>query len=67
MSFAGEKQPSPQLQNWIENLMKEYNIPGASIVVIKDYKIEWAKGFGLRDKKNQLIFLSHRFFICKRC
>lgn len=52
--FANEKQPSPQLQHWIENLMKEYNIPGASIAVIKDYKIEWAKGFGFRNKKNHL-------------
>lgn len=52
--FANEKQPSPELQHWIENLMKEYNIPGASIAVIKDYKIGWAKGFGYRDKKNRL-------------
>jgi CubicO group peptidase (beta-lactamase class C family) len=54
MCFADDKQPSPQLQLWIENLMKEYNIPGASIAVIKDYKIEWIKGFGLRDKKKHL-------------
>lgn len=52
--FANGQQPSPQLQHWIENLMKEYNIPGASIAVIKDYKIKWVKGFGFRDKKNHL-------------
>ena len=29
--------------------MKYYNVPGASIAVIKDYKIAWAKGYGLAD------------------
>lgn len=53
-AMAYENQPSPQLQSWIEALMVEYNIPGASIAVIKDYKIEWIKGFGVRDKKNHL-------------
>ncbi|WP_462252211.1 serine hydrolase [Ferruginibacter sp.] len=34
--------------------MKYYNVPGLSIAVIKDYKIDWAKGYGLADtiKKN---------------
>jgi CubicO group peptidase (beta-lactamase class C family) len=52
--IAQEKNPSPQLQRWIKNLMREYHIPGASIVVIKDYRIEWAKGFGTRNKENNL-------------
>ncbi|MEO6550257.1 MAG: serine hydrolase [Ferruginibacter sp.] len=29
--------------------MKYYNVPGVSIAVIKDYKIAWAKGYGLAD------------------
>ncbi len=29
--------------------MKYYKVPGASIAVIKDYKIDWAKGYGLAD------------------
>lgn len=53
-TLAQEKKPSPQLQRWIKNLMREYHIPGASIVVIKDYKIEWAKGFGTRYKESNL-------------
>lgn len=52
--YGDEIQPSPQLQQSIWNLMKEYNIPGVSIAVIKDYKIKWIKGFGFRDKKNHL-------------
>lgn len=29
--------------------MKYYKVPGVSIAVIKDYKIDWAKGYGLAD------------------
>lgn len=53
ISFALNTQPSPQLQKWIKSQMKQYNIPGASIAVIKNYKIEWAMGFGLKDKANK--------------
>ena len=33
----------------IEKRMKETAIPGLSIAVIRDYKIEWAKGYGWAD------------------
>src|SRR5678815_4020041 len=34
----------------LEKRMKEMAIPGLSIAVIRDYKIEWAKGYGWADK-----------------
>lgn len=34
--------------NLIER-MKYYNVPGLSIAVIHNYKIEWAKGYGVAD------------------
>lgn len=33
----------------IRDRMRYYDIPGASIAVIKDYKIDWAKSYGLAD------------------
>jgi CubicO group peptidase (beta-lactamase class C family) len=33
----------------IEKRMKETGIQGLSIAVIRDYKIEWAKGYGWAD------------------
>lgn len=37
-------------EKWsLENRMAHYKIPGLSIAVIKDYKIDWAKGYGLAD------------------
>lgn len=33
----------------IDQLLKQFNVPGVSIAVIKDFKIEWAQGYGLAD------------------
>ena len=33
----------------IDKLLKQFNVPGVSIAVIKDFKIDWAKGYGLAD------------------
>ena len=33
----------------IDALRKQFNVPGVSIAVIKDFKIDWAKGYGLAD------------------
>ncbi len=33
----------------IEERMKHYKVPGLSIAVIKDFKIDWAKAYGVTD------------------
>src|SRR5262245_53373537 len=33
----------------IEERMKFYKVPGLSVAVIKDFKIVWAKGYGVKD------------------
>lgn len=33
----------------IDTLLKQFNVPGVSIAVIKDFKIDWARGYGLAD------------------
>src|SRR5215510_7773673 len=35
----------------VHKLLDQYKVPGASIAVIKDYKIIWAKGYGVADKE----------------
>jgi CubicO group peptidase (beta-lactamase class C family) len=37
----------------LEKRMKETGIPGLSIAVIRDYKIEWAKGYGWADTEEK--------------
>jgi CubicO group peptidase (beta-lactamase class C family) len=42
--------PVKGFKGWnIIDRMKYYQVPGLSIAVIKDYKIEWTKGYGLAD------------------
>lgn len=42
--------PVKGFKGWnIIDRMKYYKVPGVSIAVIKDYKIDWAKGYGLAD------------------
>jgi CubicO group peptidase (beta-lactamase class C family) len=33
----------------LQERMKHYKIPGVSIAVIKDFKVEWARGYGVKD------------------
>jgi CubicO group peptidase (beta-lactamase class C family) len=33
----------------VERLMKQFNVPGVSIAIIKDFKVVWAKGYGIAD------------------
>jgi CubicO group peptidase (beta-lactamase class C family) len=33
----------------IQERMKFYKVPGVSIAVINDYKVEWARGYGVKD------------------
>lgn len=43
--------PVKGFKSWnIIERMKYYNVPGVSIAVIKDFKIDWAKGYGMADK-----------------
>lgn len=42
--------PVKGFNGWnIIDRMKYYKVPGLSIAVIKDYKVEWSKGYGLAD------------------
>jgi CubicO group peptidase (beta-lactamase class C family) len=44
--------PTDNFSTWLRSNMKKNHIPGLSIALIKDYKIEWVKGFGLADVQN---------------
>jgi CubicO group peptidase (beta-lactamase class C family) len=37
----------------LSHRMAYYHTPGVSIAVINDFEIEWAQGFGLRDKRSR--------------
>jgi CubicO group peptidase (beta-lactamase class C family) len=46
--FPGNGFP-PWIKKSISQRMEYYNVPGVSIAVINDYKLEWAKGYGMTE------------------
>ena len=36
----------------LQQVMEKFHVPGLSIAVIKDFKIQWAKGYGVADVKS---------------
>jgi len=51
-----EKPQSPNRQGLdpfsLEELMVRFGVPGVSVAVVKDFKIHWAKGYGIADVKS---------------
>lgn len=41
--------PGPLDRQVVAALLKQFNVPGVSIAVIKDFRIEWAQGYGIAD------------------
>ena len=33
----------------LQQVMEQFHVPGVSVAVIKDFKIDWAKGYGVAD------------------
>lgn len=46
----------------LQERMKFYNVPGVSIAVIKDYKLEWARGYGFADKEQSVPVTTQTLF-----
>ncbi len=40
---------APAVARTIQDRMRAYHVPGVSIAVIQDYRIDWAKGYGAMD------------------
>ena len=37
-------------QPWsLEERMKHWKVPGLSVAVVKDFKVEWARSYGVKD------------------
>ena len=36
----------------LQEVMKHFHTPGVSVAVIKDFKVHWAKGYGVADEKS---------------
>lgn len=41
--------PNERFNQWLTRTMKDYQVPAVSIVVIRDYKIDWVGTFGVKN------------------
>lgn len=48
------KDPLAGFDEWVENLRKEWKIPGIAVGIVKDGKLIHAKGYGLRNVEKNL-------------
>ncbi len=55
--------PIKDFEGWnILDRMKYYKVAGVSIAVIKDFKIDWAKGYGLADTTQKMPVTTQTMF-----
>jgi CubicO group peptidase (beta-lactamase class C family) len=45
--------PGPLAAADVEPLLAQYHVPGVSVAVIKDFAIDWAKGYGVADAESK--------------
>jgi CubicO group peptidase (beta-lactamase class C family) len=38
----------PNLDTWVARAMKEFEVPGVALTIVKDGRVEYAKGYGVR-------------------
>ncbi len=69
-SAPAKKDPRVLLEGldaFIAGQMKEWKVPGLSLAVVKDGKVIYAKGYGLRDVKNNLPVTENTLFAIGSC
>lgn len=59
---APKKDPLAGFDEWVEAIRKEWKIPGVAIAIVKDGEVVLAKGYGLRNVKENLPVTSDTLF-----
>lgn len=54
-------------EQYVNNAMKDWKVQGCAVAVVKNGKIIYSKGFGLRDVKNQLPVTTNTLFAIGSC
>jgi CubicO group peptidase (beta-lactamase class C family) len=55
------------LDGFVEQVMKDWKVPGLAVAVVKDGKVVYAKGFGYRDVRKQLKVTPDTLFAIGSC
>ena len=49
VSVAQQTPPEPDFDQYVEKAMKEWEVPGLAIAIVKDDRVVFAKGYGVRE------------------
>lgn len=49
IGIAQQAPPEPDFDQYVEKAMKEWEVPGLAIAIVKDDRIVFAKGYGVRE------------------
>jgi CubicO group peptidase (beta-lactamase class C family) len=55
------------LDAFVNQMLTEWRVPGASVAIVKDGKLLYAKGYGLKDVKNNLPVTEKTLFPIASC
>lgn len=55
-------QAPPQLDAWVERTMREFDVPGIAVAIVKDGKVVATKGYGVRKLGNPARVDEHTLF-----
>lgn len=53
-AFSFQSTGNPELDDVIETAMRRHDVPGASVAVMKNGEVSWAKGYGLADTEQDV-------------
>ncbi|HEY3135958.1 MAG TPA: serine hydrolase domain-containing protein, partial [Blastocatellia bacterium] len=59
--------PLNGLDGFVEQVMKEWKVPGLAVAIVKDGKVVYAKGFGYRDVKREMKVTPDTLFAIGSC
>lgn len=74
VAFGQKKTPPPPPVNpltgfdtFVNQMLTEWRVPGASVAIVKDGKVLYAKGYGFKDLKNNLPVTENTLFPIASC
>ena len=67
ITYAREDLNLNGYEAYVENAMKDWKVQGCAVAIVKNGKIAYTKGFGLRDVKNNLPVTPNTLFAIGSC
>lgn len=62
VAVAQQAPPEPDFDQYVEKAMKEWEVPGLAIAIVKDDRIVFAKGYGVRELGGTAAVNEHTLF-----